>query len=85
MCKVGRHVYPVTANEEKKTLTWRGTTFHDLKEADCAKGGWTANSGAITLCGATQGGGNLTIGKDDFDCQMPHTPAYREWLRRAKK
>ena len=76
MCKVGSRVYPVTANVKKATLTWRGTTFRDLKKAQapdvCAKYGWTATNNGVTatLCSMTQGVGSLTIGKDDFDCQI---------------
>jgi hypothetical protein len=78
MCKVGSRVYPVTLNGKKATLTWRGTTFRDLKEAQagidavCAKYGWTATNKGVTatLCVATQGVGDLTIGKDGFDCQI---------------
>jgi hypothetical protein len=38
----------------------------------CAKYGWTATNNGVTatLCVATQGVGSLTIGKNDFDCQI---------------
>jgi len=80
MCNVGSRVYPVYVT--KATLTWRGTTFRNLKEAPaglgdsphvCAKYGWTAtnkNRVAATLCVATQGAGGLAVGKDEFECQI---------------
>ena len=64
------------------TITWRGTTYQNLKdprsegtETDC--GGSSeftatdANGITADLCTATQGAATLTIGKQDFDCQMP--------------
>jgi len=76
MCEVGSRTYPVTGNLKKATLTWRGTTFRDLKKAQipdvCAKYGYVATNKGVTatLCGATQGAGSLEIGKDTFACQI---------------
>jgi hypothetical protein len=42
LCRVDHKTYPVTIDEGKGTLTWRGTTFQNLKDAsieDCAKFG----------------------------------------------
>ena len=80
MCEVGNSEYPVTVT--KTTITWRGTTFRNQKDAQagfgdsphvCAKYGWTAtnkNGVAATLCVMTQGAGSLAVGKDDFECQI---------------
>lgn len=83
MCKVGGRAYPVTANVTKGTLTWRGATFTGLKEYPCARAGFKATKGGATatLCTATQGYADLSIGKDTFACQQPGRPspaAYRD-------
>jgi hypothetical protein len=86
MCKIGHgRVSPVTVNEDN-ALTWRGEVYKNLTVFPDCRAAWTATRNGVTakLCTATQGVATLTIGKDDFDCQMPDNPSrqvYREWLR----
>jgi hypothetical protein len=55
LCRVNHKSYPVMLDEDKGTLTWRGTTFLDLKqvESDC-KAEFTATANGVTadLCAA---------------------------------
>jgi hypothetical protein len=62
----------VKVDEGKGTLTWRGTTFQGLKVVEGCRLTWQATHEGITaeLCTATQGGGDLTIGKANFECQL---------------
>jgi hypothetical protein len=69
MCRIAHKTLPVTLDTDKNTITWRGTTFRDVKqvEGDC-KAEYKASG--VDLCTATQGVANLRIGKSDFECQM---------------
>jgi hypothetical protein len=65
----------VKVDEDKATLTWRGTTFTNLKvttEETQAKYSWRATRDGLTadLSVATQGVADLTIGKAAFSCQQ---------------
>lgn len=88
MCRVGHKSYPVTTQYEVDdsgdkwprnikdggTLTWRGTTFTNLKfgEQGCKEEILATHDGVIAdLCMATKGYASLTVGKTKFDCQMP--------------
>jgi len=82
MCRVGQKTYPVTVttpNEASSgslsggTLTWRGTTFRNVKETGDCKANFVATRDGVTveLCAATQGVADLTVGKETFECQMP--------------
>jgi hypothetical protein len=61
------------ANENSHALTWRGTTFKNLKvvEGDCHVN-WeaTRDGGTAHFCVATQYAADLTIGKDRFECEQ---------------
>jgi hypothetical protein len=56
---------------EGGTITWRGRVFRNIKLVDECKVKFTATRNGVTiaLCAATQGVADLSIGKDDFDCQ----------------
>jgi len=88
MCKVGRKIYPVTVDQDKGTLTWRGETYTDLKIGEGCRVEFiaTRNGVTATLCTSTKGVAGLKIGDGgELDCQMPNNPspqAYREWLRK---
>lgn len=88
LCKVGHTPYPVTVDEDKGTLTWRGETYTDLKDGEGCKAAFVATHDGVTatLCAATQGVADLVVGHDrKLDCQMPDHPspqAFRAWLRR---
>lgn len=71
-CRVGHKWYPVTVNEDKGTLTWRGMVFHDLKQIEGCRQSYQATRDGVTatLCTATQGVADLTVGKEHFECQM---------------
>lgn len=74
LCRVGLKSYPLSYDEVKGTMTWRGTTYSDLTPGYTGcKLEYTATSNGVTadLCMHTQGAADLTIGKDDFECQMP--------------
>jgi hypothetical protein len=84
MCKVGQGVSPVTFNEDKNTLTWRGETY-ELTGRHACRDAWTAkrNGVDVKFCTQTQGGAELTIGSDELDCHMPNNPSrqsYQKWL-----
>jgi hypothetical protein len=81
MCKVGRKTYPVTVTTPNETkgdleggvITWRGTTFENVKLGDDCRYNFTAtgkDGTSVELCTSTKGVADLKIGKDDFDCQM---------------
>jgi len=80
MCQVDDKSYPVTVTTPYErngglgggTITWRGTTFRNVKwEDDCkAKFVATRNGVTIELCAATQGVADLTVDGETFDCQM---------------
>lgn len=82
MCRVNHKSYPVTLRlpleeqddfTEKGTITWRGTTFTNVKQGEGCKAEYTATNNGVTidLCTATQGVADLKIGHATFDCQMP--------------
>ena len=84
LCHVGHKSYPVTLRYEWKdndsgevkdggTMTWRGTTFQNLKLGEGCKLEllWTANGVTADLCMKTKGVADLTVGNQTFHCQMP--------------
>lgn len=87
LCRDHHKLYPVI--EGKGTITWRGTTFTDLKLGDKGcKEEHVATYNGITadLCMQTKGGAQLTIGTTTYDCQMrpldgPTRKLFNEWLR----
>jgi hypothetical protein len=62
----------IKVDEDKGTLTWRGTTFQNLKQVEGAKVTWQATNNNVTaeLSTATKGVADLTIGEASFDRQM---------------
>ena len=54
------------------TITWRGTTFQNVKLGDGCRYNFVATRDGVTaeLCTATKGVADLKIGKDTFECQM---------------
>jgi hypothetical protein len=84
MCRDHHRAYRVTLDTGRNdecdgantscTITWRGTTFRDVKLGEGCRYRYLATQNGVTadLCAATQGVATLTIGKSDFDCQMPN-------------
>jgi hypothetical protein len=81
MCRVpnDHRVYPVTlhsatkfAADGKGTLTWRGTTFRNLRMVEgCAERYQATHSGVTAdICMSNRSGAGLTIGKASFECEL---------------
>jgi hypothetical protein len=81
MCRVtsGYRVYPVTLNsaarfaaDGKGTLTWRGTTFRNLRMVEGCAERYQATHNGVTadICMSNRGGAALTIGDASFDCKL---------------
>jgi len=56
---------------DKATLTWRGTTFRNLRVVEGCRYAWEATRDGATaeLCASTKGVTDLKIGGASFDCQ----------------
>lgn len=75
LCRVrrDRKSYPVVVNLDEGTMTWRGTTFRNLRNGDGCRVNFlaTSDSGVTAeLCTATKGVADLKIGNARFDCQL---------------
>ena len=75
MCRVpsAHKSYPIAVNIDDATLTWRGTTFQNLRQGDGCRIKFlaTSDSGVTAeLCTATKGVADLKIGAASFDCQL---------------
>jgi hypothetical protein len=64
--------YPVKIDIDNATLTWRGTTFRNLRQGDGCRYKYEATAMGVTaeLCTATQGIADLKVGKTSFDCKL---------------
>ena len=72
-CHGGGIVGIAKVDEDRGTLTWRGTVYRDVKQVESGcKAEFQATSNGVTakLCAATKGVTDLKIGKAQFDCQM---------------
>ena len=81
MCRVPRdhRAYPVTLNSAAKfaadgkgTLTWRGTTFRNLRMVEGCAERYQATHNGVTadICMSNRGGATLIIGEASFDCEL---------------
>lgn len=84
ICRDHHKAYPVTLNTGRSddcdgtmthcTITWRGTTFTDVKQrpGDCRAEYAASNKGVgIDLCTSTKGVAGLMIGSQNLNCLMP--------------
>jgi hypothetical protein len=76
-CKVkddrgNTHLYAVVLDTGKRTITWNGQVFRNLKEVDDCKANYTArdrNGVEVELCIATQGVATLTYERvTEYEC-----------------
>jgi hypothetical protein len=92
LCRVAHKSYPVIlrydcndsgdALQKDGTITWRGTTYGDMKLGEGCRYEFLATNNGVTvdLCTMTHGVADLTIGGDPtkakahFECLMPGVP-----------
>jgi hypothetical protein len=81
MCRVpsDHRAYPVTldsavkfAVDGKGILTWRGTTFRNLRMVEGSAERYQATHNGVTadICMSNRGDAALTIGEASFDCRL---------------
>jgi hypothetical protein len=68
------HLYSAVLDLSKHTITWRGKVYRNVKEDvsgnpdTCAKECF--GNAAVRLSTATQGVADLSVGGNDFDCDL---------------
>ena len=82
LCRVGHKSYPVTLDDADGgcdgattscTITWRGTTFRNVKLGEGCRLEYLAAQNGVTIdfCTGTKGYADLKVGDAKFECQMP--------------
>ena len=71
------YFYSAKIDTTKKTITWRGAVYTNAKRLDaingedCAK--WCFGNDKIAISTATQGVATLTLGAEEFECDVVRT------------
>jgi hypothetical protein len=72
MCKDKGRKLPVTIDETKNTLTWKGVTYSIKVREDCGRYGWHAEKDGVgfDFCTATQGAADFELNGVNYYCDM---------------
>ena len=70
--QLGLGSLPVTIDETKDTLTWKGVTYSIKVIDDCGRYGWHAEKDGVgfDFCTATQGVAGFDLNGVSYDCDM---------------
>ncbi|WP_439401419.1 hypothetical protein ACNJYA_32885 [Bradyrhizobium sp. DASA03068] len=71
VCKDRGKTYPLTVDDAKNTLTWKGTVYN-IDETDCGKAGWHAEKDGVgfDFCTATKGVADFELSGQTVMCDM---------------
>lgn len=71
VCKDHGRKLPLKLDDEKNTLTWKGTVY-SIKVTECGRYGWHAEKDGVgfDFCTATQGVADFELNGVSIDCDM---------------